>query len=34
MLCNFRALRMLYIYIAIKEWDENEKDEMTVYLAG
>lgn len=25
---------MLYVYIAIQEWDENEKDEMTVYLAG
>lgn len=33
MLCNFRALRIIFIYIAIKEWDEKEKDGVTVYLA-
>lgn len=33
MLCNFRALSIFFIYIAIKEWDEKKKDGVTLYLA-
>lgn len=31
MLCSFRALRIIFIYIAIKEWDEKKKDGVTVF---